>query len=276
MGKSTDNNNSQAVYENRVVAFIDLLGFRELVSFSALHPEAAGHIYSFLIGIQGQQVMGGLYGGIPTVGLDGTREVKLARDLPNTENMLELIKTHWPIEITQFSDSLVLSCKAEDGATSILLLEFVVKLMLGAFQHGFLLRGGITLGLLSHQEGGPLFGPAFIEAYALESKYALWPRIIVDKTVVDLLVRTEQDLPKLKPIDQLFVDAIDIEGKRQLAMATSYRYLSMFGCLVFNVNDATEKLKTLLQTYATDEKLAGRYGALLNDWLVLENTGEIL
>lgn len=276
MGKSTDNNNSQAVYENRVVAFIDLLGFRELVSFSALHPEAAGHIYSFLIGIQGQQVMGGLYGGIPTVGLDGTREVKLARDLPNTENMLELIKTHWPIEITQFSDSLVLSCKAEDGATSILLLEFVAKLMLGAFQHGFLLRGGITLGLLSHQEGGPLFGPAFIEAYALESKYALWPRIIVDKTVVDLLVRTEQDLPKLKPIDQLFVDAIDIEGKRQLAMATSYRYLSMFGCLVFNVNDATEKLKTLLQTYATDEKLAGRYGALLNDWLALENTGEIL
>lgn len=276
MGKSTDNNNSQAVYENRVVAFIDLLGFRELVSFSALHPEAAGHIYSFLIGIQGQQVMGGLYGGIPTFGLDGTREVKLARDLPNTENMLELIKTHWPIEITQFSDSLVLSCKAEDGATSILLLEFVAKLMLGAFQHGFLLRGGITLGLLSHQEGGPLFGPAFIEAYALESKYALWPRIIVDKTVVDLLVRTEQDLPKLKPIDQLFVDAIDIEGKRQLTMATSYRYLSMFGCLVFNVNDTTEKLKTLLQTYATDEKLAGRYGALLNDWLALENTGEIL
>lgn len=276
MGKSTDNNNSQAVYENRVVAFIDLLGFRELVSFSALHPEAAGHIYSFLIGIQGQQVMGGLYGGIPTFGLDGTREVKLARDLPNTENMLELIKTHWPIEITQFSDSLVLSCKAEDGATSILLLEFVAKLMLGAFQHGFLLRGGITLGLLSHQEGGPLFGPAFIEAYALESKYALWPRIIVDKTVVDLLVRTEQDLPKLKPIDQLFVDAIDIEGKRQLTMATSYRYLSMFGCLVFNVNDTTEKLKTLLQTYATDEKLAGRYGALLNDWLALKNTGEIL
>lgn len=276
MGKSTDNNNSQAVYENRVVAFIDLLGFRELVSFSALHPEAAGHIYSFLIGIQGQQVMGGLYGGIPTFGLDGTREVKLARDLPNTENMLELIKTHWPIEITQFSDSLVLSCKAEDGATSILLLEFIAKLMLGAFQHGFLLRGGITLGLLSHQEGGPLFGPAFIEAYALESKYALWPRIIVDKTVVDLLVRTVQDLPKPKPIDQLFVDAIDIEGKRQLTMATSYRYLSMFGCLVFDVNDATEKLKTLLQTYATDEKLAGRYGALLNDWLALKNTGEIL
>ena len=213
MGKSTDNNNSQAVYENRVVAFIDLLGFRELVSFSALHPEAAGHIYSFLIGIQGQQVMGGLYGGIPTFGLDGTREVKLARDLPNTENMLELIKTHWPIEITQFSDSLVLSCKAEDGATSILLLEFIAKLVLGAFQHGFLLRGGITLGLLSHQEGGPLFGPAFIEAYALESKYALWPRIIVDKTVVDLLVRTVQDLPKPKPIDQLFVDAANSESK---------------------------------------------------------------
>lgn len=220
--------------------------------------------------------MRGLYGCIPTVGLDGTREIKLARDLPNTENMLGLIKTHQPIEITQFSDSLVLSCKAEDGATSILLLEFIAKLMLGAFQHGFLLRGGITLGLLSHQEGGPLFGPAFIEAYALESKYALWPRIIVDKTVVDLLVRTVQDLPKPKPIDQLFVDAIDIEGKRQLTMATSYRYLSMFGCLVFDVNDATEKLKTLLQTYATDEKLAGRYGALLNDWLALKNTGEIL
>ena len=38
--------------------------------------------------------MRGLYGCIPTVGLDGTREIKLARDLPNTENMLGLIKTH--------------------------------------------------------------------------------------------------------------------------------------------------------------------------------------
>lgn len=264
----TDQINSGAtVYENRVVAFVDLLGFRELVALSALHPEAAEHIHTFLINLQQQRVMDDLYGGIPTLGLDGTKELKPARDLPDAENQFLELKKHWPIEITQFSDSLVLSCKADDGATCVMLLEFLAKLTLGAFQLGFLLRGGVTMGLLTHKEAGPLFGPAFIEAYALESKRAEWPRIIVEQAVVDLVIKTEQAMPKVKPIDLLFNDSIGVEGKQQLTLATAYRYLPMvYGKLQFDVDEATAKLKALVQTYSTDEKLAGRYVALLNDW----------
>lgn len=259
----------KAVYENRVVVFIDLLGFRELVSLSALHPETAEHIHNFLADIQQQKVMDGLYGSIPTLGMDGTIELKPVRDANIASRSL---KKHWPIEITQFSDSLVLSCKAEDGMTAGLLFEYIANLMLAAFQLGFLLRGGSTVGLLSHQEGGPLFGPAFIEAYALESKHAQWPRIVVDKAVFDLLVRTEQGLPKPKPIGQLFSDCNEVEGKCQLTLATAYRYLDAVGARTLDVEATTAKLMTLVQTYATDEKLAWRYGALLHDWLSAKDT----
>lgn len=253
-------------YENRVVAFIDLLGFRELVSLSALHSEATQHIHSFLQAIQTHEVAEGIYGTIPTLGLDGTKLLKPARDLPGGAEKYESLKKAWPIEITQFSDSLVLSCNAIDGMSCTLLLEFIVSLSLAAFQQGFLLRGGISQGLLIHQEGGPLFGPAFVDAYAMESKQAAWPRIVVNKNVRDLAVGSENALPNSKPIDLMFSIFDAEEGKLQMTLATAYRYLSKAGRLQFDLEATETKLTSLTQTYASEEKLGKRYHALLNDW----------
>lgn len=50
--------------------------------------------------------------------------------------------------------------------------------------HGILCRGAVSLGKFIHTDKY-LFGPALVEAYLLESKAALYPRIILDRTVID-------------------------------------------------------------------------------------------
>ena len=45
---------------------------------------------------------------------------------------------------------------------------------------GILLRGGITVGQLCHKDN-IVYGPAMVEAYELESKSAIYPRVIVSE-----------------------------------------------------------------------------------------------
>lgn len=51
------------------------------------------------------------------------------------------------------------------------------------FQDGFLLRGGLTVGPLLHTKKH-VVEPAMVEAYRLESKVAIYPRILIDEKVV--------------------------------------------------------------------------------------------
>jgi hypothetical protein len=264
----------QPAYENRIVAFIDILGFRELVSLSTLHPEATAHIYAFIQEIQTKSLNDGLYGAIPTLGLDGTKELKPARTLEKAGDAIKMMKENWPIEITQFSDSLVLSCKADEGGACVLMIEFIAKLMRVSFELGFILRGGITLGPLIHEEGGPLFGPAFVEAYALESKSAVWPRILIEQAVVELVINAENKLPHSKPFSFLFTKIEKNKDKpvenRDLSQFTLASAILFFEKTYSESVDKTghlEKLKALAQSYSCDEKVYPKYESLLNDWL---------
>lgn len=47
-----------------------------------------------------------------------------------------------------------------------------------ALDLGLLIRGGITIGIL-HHESGVVFGKGLVEAYELESKVSIYPRIVV-------------------------------------------------------------------------------------------------
>lgn len=261
-------------YENRVVAFIDILGFRELVSLSAMHPETAQHIYSFIQEIQSGSLGGSMYGSIPTFGFDGSKELKPARELESASRLIKAMKKDWPIEITQFSDSLVLSCKADDGSTCVLMLEFIAKLMRASFELGFILRGGITLGPLIHEEAGPLFGPAFVEAYSLESKLAVWPRILVDQGVVDLVVSAEEKLPNSKPFFVLFTEAEVLQNQtpaqrelKQMTLANAICYRERLVASKLDKAKLLEKIKALAQSYSSEEKVYAKYASLLQDWI---------
>jgi hypothetical protein len=46
--------------------------------------------------------------------------------------------------------------------------------------NGILVRGGLAKGMLHHR-GNVVFGPALLDAYALESTIAKFPRILIDR-----------------------------------------------------------------------------------------------
>jgi hypothetical protein len=61
---------------------------------------------------------------------------------------------------------------------SNLLTEIAAK----ALHIGFLIRGGATIGKLYHAQG-VIFGEALIEAYKIESRTAIYPRIVLSNKI---------------------------------------------------------------------------------------------
>ena len=136
-------------YEQRIVAFIDVLGFSELVN------KLDQYEYVF--------------------------------DLVNDNFMLEQFikdeqkkKLYDTIEVTCFSDSIVISSELSQNLTLSSFLAVIHKLMINMFKKRIPVRGGITYGNLYHK-GQIVFGPAMVKAYKLENKSAIYPRIILEE-----------------------------------------------------------------------------------------------
>lgn len=142
-------------YEQRLVAFIDILGWTSAVKASALDPEVTRILGLALSLIRGQTQM---------------TERRAAHSLANG----------WPgdPQATHFSDCLVVSTRA-DRAGRDQLISTLGFLSLGLLQQGFVLRGGLTIGDLYHQSS-MVFGPALLKAHELESRCAVYPRVILD------------------------------------------------------------------------------------------------
>ena len=54
-----------------------------------------------------------------------------------------------------------------------------------------LVRGGVTIGKL-HHSGGVVFGEAMVDAYRLESRVAIYPRVVVSSRIYTLLPNRER------------------------------------------------------------------------------------
>jgi hypothetical protein len=59
-----------------------------------------------------------------------------------------------------------------------------------ALRIGFLIRGGATIGMLYHAEG-VVFGEALIEAFEIESRVAVYPRVVLSRGITDRPLWTE-------------------------------------------------------------------------------------
>ena len=153
MGKSSEG------YQHRVVAFVDILGFKSLV--------AKGKVSTIL---KAMEII--------------RERVRLIPD--NIDS---------PLQTSQFSDSLILSAP-NDGNGVIHLVHFVSLLTSELFLHGIWCRGAITSGKM-HHEGSVAFGPALIDAIEMECRLAVYPRILVTYAVADRFVEAKNnDLPK--------------------------------------------------------------------------------
>lgn len=146
-------------YAERIVAFVDILGFTQLIERVAADETADALIAEL--------------------------ETVLATDVAGiwTENA--------EFTIRMFSDCICFSAPptAFGFLTAILNLAAAQKALL---QRGILLRGAITVG--RHYESASLiFSEALVRAYHLESQVAIHPRIIVDPRLIPRFVEAIPD-----------------------------------------------------------------------------------
>jgi hypothetical protein len=159
-----DEPENRSIYSDRYVAFVDILGFSSIVRNSAQSPYQAAELVRALDRISERW---------SNEALKGTHEM-LGSDF----------------KAQAFSDCTVLSEAATPKGLHYLLL-MVSQFALDLMAIGFLVRGGIAKGGLYHSKHA-VFGPAFLDAYALERDIAKYPRIIVDQ-------HTHQDYVLNKP-----------------------------------------------------------------------------
>lgn len=144
-------------YDLRYVAFLDLMGFKSMVEQSIDNQIILNNINVALSYIGNMQHDN--YNGIMA--------------------MVDLGK-----QVTAFSDSIIVSYDASmpGGGFHVLMdLVYICNDLLGV---GIPVRGGVTVGQLIHDEQ-KCFGPAMIEAYLMESQKALFPRIIINQSVLE-------------------------------------------------------------------------------------------
>lgn len=148
-------------YEERIIAFIDILGFKALINNT--------NTANTQINNANIEKMIDIYEEI---------ENSLSEKLQEKDGILD------DLQITRFSDCIVISFPERQRDAlyflCISLLHFLYEMLAN---YKLLFRGGITSGKLIHTDKF-LFGPAMNRAYELESNFAIYPRIILDEIVL--------------------------------------------------------------------------------------------
>jgi hypothetical protein len=165
-------------YQQRLVAFIDILGFRQLVKDSNSDDSKIlllQDILKYLKTWEGSEKW-------------GVKLIEIEEDAQ--KKGLEIFKIAGNTACTCFSDSIVVSVLSDDTninettSTLIANLSLIGSTLLKA---GILWLGGITFGNLIHSNDGIIIGQALIDAYELQSQYAKYPRIILSDVLLNKL-----------------------------------------------------------------------------------------
>jgi hypothetical protein len=159
-GFSSVEQEEYAEYEDRIVAFCDILAWGNWIKRSELDPSIVQSL------------------------VDRTDQIS---HLPELINNVKAQAKEIPfgLEAAHWSDSSVVSCRDEPQAMITVLrgtCDFANDLLCG----GLLCRGAIVRGKLYHR-GNRMFGPAFLVAYEMEQQCAVYPRILIADEIVAAL-----------------------------------------------------------------------------------------
>lgn len=155
---------------DRVVAFIDILGFEDLVGE-----------------MNDREIYDTVRDALKDIPMRSTSFVMALRGDLTSNDMPQ------GMQVAHFSDSIVISADMStllpDTAAELVLMlsQFIVT---NLFRRGILVRGGIAQGWTFHR-GNILFGKGVIDAFKLE-KQAHMPRVLVADSIVSLLTRTSR------------------------------------------------------------------------------------
>jgi hypothetical protein len=155
-----------AVFEDQLAIFIDFLGFSE----ASVRLDEALQLRLLTL-LQAISTMRGEFSNNSDPPGESMRAMRLR---PTITTFSDHIVASYPISRIDF--------KFDEQTTVAMVLGDVTlrvaRIAAAALRCGFLIRGGISRGKLYHSSG-VVFGPAMIEAYELESRTAIYPRIIL-------------------------------------------------------------------------------------------------
>jgi len=170
--------NGEINYEERLVAFIDILGFKEVVKKSERSANTRELIYDSLSFLKKREFASKW--DLQLIEIEEDAQKRNLEDFDISDRTT----------CTSFSDSIAVSVEYnrdninESFSTLVANLSFVgARLM----TKGILFRGGITTGKTVHTDNGIIFGQGLIDAYELESKAACYPRILISDKLLKLL-----------------------------------------------------------------------------------------
>ncbi|MBY2988665.1 hypothetical protein [Rhizobium leguminosarum] len=155
-------------YSERVVTFIDILGWRSIVEQS----------------LKDECLRRRMHNAVHTLGALTEKYCTEETEEKPSED-----------EFSQFSDSIIISMPRRDNLDIGRMIKLVAEFQSSMLFSGFLIRGGITTGPMFHR-GRIAFGPAFNRAYELEAKIAHVPRVVIDPSIAADVKRQAKTVPK--------------------------------------------------------------------------------
>ena len=227
LSNSAYSHEADVSYEDRVVAFIDILGWGQAVEDSVRSPESRRRLLNVV------WALGAL-------SKNDTEEE--TSENPSFD------------AATQFSDSVVISIPYSGHLDVMRLVRQITSYQHTTLMSGFPLRGGIAVGPLYHS-GSLVFGPALNEAHQLESKCALYPRVIIAKSLESQIEKAKASFPPHWP----FV-VKDEDG-----------FYSTDDLMTFAMSDWStahfdQKIEDWLSAHRTDERVFAKYSWLKQRW----------
>lgn len=189
--------------EKCCIAFIDILGFKEMVK---------NDIDKVILALRYIKLFIDSFYRIPSK--RGTPDdIKvLGEPYEESEDISNLPKA------TMFSDSIVISKEIDNYFSFSDFIEFIAQMQFELLREGILIRGGIDVGNM-HHDNTFIFGKGMVTAYLLESEVSIYPRIVISNEVVKRI--EEQDNIKFEesfqPIQlnnkKFYISPSDIEFK---------------------------------------------------------------
>ncbi len=141
-------------YDERFVAFLDILGFKSIIGITqndVAYQEKIKQILNYIAGIRNDNYHG----------------------LFSEDGILK--------EVSVFSDSIVISYSTglNIGGGLFHVLMDLIYICNDLLAQNIYIRGAVTCGQMYHDKK-ICFGPAMVQAYDLEERVAIHPRIIID------------------------------------------------------------------------------------------------
>jgi hypothetical protein len=177
-------------YTSKIIAFVDILGFKEMVYSLPKNSILHDKVYQALCELK--------------------HRTQLSRDEKSS---------FYNLEVTTFSDSIVISSEDDNAASVIYACGWIQAEL---FKLEILTRGGVSSGLTIHKDG-ILYGEGFLKAHDLENKCATYPRILIDSILVSTFnqkIKTfflSEDVDGLWFIDPFKFDAFTHIGDDAIA-----------------------------------------------------------